>query len=212
MQLQMLKLEKLESEEYVEGPMLNTSDEDGGEAYLHGISEGEGLNGDSWESSYIIDVLNESGIGGAYPLAYSEGWYSPECPVSFTVFDELEKRYSDCTSCSRPERKMLFDRVNSGIVKIYKQSENYQPWLNPTASNIVGCKLMKKGFQDDLCSLLRNRNQGKAQDDALGEVLVRESVWLDVRDDIDSIGSEVERLLLDDLVAEVVGSVNILYP
>ncbi|XP_028775081.1 uncharacterized protein LOC114731977 [Neltuma alba] len=209
MQLQMLKLEKLESEEYMEGPMLISSDEDGGEAYL-GSSEGNGLNGDSWESSYINDVLSESGIDGTYPLAYSEGWHSLECPVSPTVFGELEKRYSDCTACSRPERRMLFDRVNSSIVKIYKQFESDRPWLNPTVTNTVGCKLMKKGLQDDLCALLRS--QGKVENDALGKVLVRESEWLDVRDDVDTIGSEVERLILDDLVAEVAGSSDILYP
>ncbi|KAI9121975.1 hypothetical protein K1719_006664 [Acacia pycnantha] len=204
MQLQMLKLE---SEEYGEGLMLISSDEDGGDL---GISEGNGLNGDSWESSYIIDVLSESGIDGTYPLAYSGGWYSPECPVSPTVFDELEKRYSDCTACSRPERRMLFDSVNSGIVKIYKQSENDRPWLNPTVTNIVGCKLMKRGLQDDLCTLLRS--QGKVKDDSLGKVLVSESEWLDVRNDLDTIGREVERLVLDDLVAEVAGFVDMLYP
>lgn len=205
MQLQLLKLE---SEECVEGPILISSDDDRGEACL-GISEGNGLRGDSWESSYIIDVLSESGIDGAYPLSYSEGWYSPEWPVSPTVFDELEKRYSDRSACSRPERRMLFDRVNSGIVKIYKQFENDRPWLNPKVTNI-GSRLMKKRLQDDLCTLLKS--QEKVKDDALGKVLVMESEWLDVRDDVDTIGWEVERLLLDDLVAEVAGSLDILTP
>lgn len=206
MQLQLLKLE---SDEYVEGPMLISSDEDGGEASI-GISEENGLCKieDSWESSYIIDVLSESGIDGSHPLTYLDAWHSPECPVNPSKFDELEKRYSDCT-CSRSERRLLFDRVNLGIVKISQQFENDQPWVNPKIPNI-GCELTKKGLQDGLCMLLKS--QGKIKDDALGKVLVRESQWLDVKEDVDAIGREVERLVLDDLVAEVAGSLDILYP
>ena len=42
--------------------------------------------------------------------------------------------------------------------------------------------------------------------DALGKVLVMESEWLDLRDDIDVVGREVERMLLDDLVSEIIGT------
>ena len=33
-----------------------------------------------------------------------------------------------------------------------------------------------------------------------------ESEWLDLRDDIDVVGREVERMLLDDLVSEIIGT------
>ena len=118
MQLQLLKLE---SDEYVEGPMI-VSDEDGGEGST-GMLEDKGLRRteDSWECSYIIDVLSESGIDGAQPDTISELWHSLECPVSLSVFDELEKRYGDWTTCSRSQRRLLFDRINLGIVKINEQ-------------------------------------------------------------------------------------------
>ncbi|KAJ1375709.1 DUF3741-associated sequence motif [Sesbania bispinosa] len=126
MQLQLLKLE---SEEYVEGSMLISSDEDCGEAST-GILEDNGLcrNEDNWESSYMIDVLSESGIDRAQPEAFLEVWHSPECPVSLSVFDELEKRYSDWTTCTRSQRRLLFDRINSGIVNVREQFMSAQPW------------------------------------------------------------------------------------
>ncbi|RDY08155.1 hypothetical protein CR513_07646, partial [Mucuna pruriens] len=197
MQLQMLKLG---SEEYVEGPMV-LSDEDGGEESGemledNGLHRTEG----SWECSYIIDVLSESGIDEAEPDTIFELWHSLECPVSLSVFDELEKRYSDWTSCSRSQRRMLFDRINIGIVKINEQCTYALPWVGPVTTNINGSNLIKNGFRDGLCRMIEN---AEVRDDALGKVLVRELEWLELRDDIDVIGREVERLLLNDLVEEI---------
>ncbi|XP_027352492.1 uncharacterized protein LOC113863200 [Abrus precatorius] len=199
MQLQLLKLE---SEEYVEGSVLTPSDEDGGEA-SNGISEDNGLGKteDSWESSYMIDVLSESGIDRAQPGAFLELWHSPECPVSLSVFDELEKRYSDCTTCPSSERRLLFDRINSGIINIYEQFMSAQPWVGPTTATNICTKLIKNGLQDSLYKMLGC--QGKLKDTALGKVLVSELQWLNLRDDVDVIAREVERLLLDDLVTEI---------
>ena len=64
--------------------------------------------------------------------------------------------------------------------------------------------MIENGFRDGLLRMLVS--DGKVKDDALGKVLVMESEWLDLRDDIDVIGREVERLLLDDLVAEIIGA------
>ncbi|KAG4913336.1 hypothetical protein JHK82_053918 [Glycine max] len=199
MQLQLLKLE---SEEFVDEPVLIQSDEDGGEAST-GISEDNELHktGDSWESSYMIDVLYESGIDRAQPDAFLEVWDSQECPVSLSVFDELEKRYSDWTNCPRSERRLLFDRINSGIISLNEQFMGVQPWVSPTTATNLCSKLIKNGLQDGLYSMLGS--QGKVKDTALGKVLVSEMQWLNLRDDINGIGREVESLLLDDLVTEI---------
>ncbi|XP_004494988.1 uncharacterized protein [Cicer arietinum] len=200
MQLQLLKLE---SEEQVEGPMLVSSDEDSGETSA-GMLAGNGLcrTEDSWESSYIIDVLSESAIVETQPDTILEVWHSLERPVSLSVFEELEERYGDWTTCSRSERRLLFDRINSGIVKLHEQSADAQPWVGNTTINF-GSKRVNNGLQDGLFRMLGNR--GKVEDDALGKVLIGESQWLDLRNGIDVIGREVERLILDDLVTEIVG-------
>ncbi|CAJ2627596.1 unnamed protein product [Trifolium pratense] len=199
MQLQLLKLE---SEEHVEGPMLISSDEDGGEAAV-GMLEGNALwrTKDSWESSYIIDVLSESAIIEARTDNVLEVWHSLESPVSLSVFEELEEKYNDQTTCSKSERRLLFDRINSGIVKIHEQSTNPQPWMVNAALSFGSKRI--NGLQDGLFQMLGS--QGKVEDDVLGKLLIVESQWLKLRDDIDVIGREVERLILDDLVAEIVG-------
>ncbi|OIW20311.1 hypothetical protein TanjilG_08285 [Lupinus angustifolius] len=189
-----LRLLKLESEECVDEP----SDEDGGEAST-GISEDNGLwrTEDSWESSYIFDVLSESGIDTAQHILNSL-----DCPVNLSVFDELEKRYSDWTTCSRSERRLFFDRINSGIINIHDQSVNAMPWVS-FETKTISSKLAETGIQDGLYRLLGS--QAKVKDDAMGKVLVMESQWLDLKNGIDVIGREVEILLLDDLVAEIAG-------
>ncbi|XP_058771045.1 uncharacterized protein LOC131644537 isoform X1 [Vicia villosa] len=200
MQLQLLKLE---SEEHVEGPMQISSDEDGVEAYAEMLEENAlRRTEDSWESSYIIDVLSESAIDKGQTHNILEVWHSLECPVSLSVFEKLEEeRYSDWTICSKSERRMLFDRINSGIVKIHEQSADPQPWVG-NAGKTFGSKRFT-GLQDGIFQMLGS--QGKVEDDALGKLLVVESQWLGLRDDIDVIGREVEILILDDLVAEIVG-------
>ncbi|CAL0299609.1 unnamed protein product [Lupinus luteus] len=189
-----LRLLKLESEECVDEP----SDEDGRETST-GISEDSGLwrTEDSWESSYIFDVLSESGIDRAQHILNSL-----DCPVNLSVFDELEKRYSDWTTCSRSERRLFFDRINSGIINIHEQSVNALPWASFETKTITS-KLAETGLQDVLYRLLGS--QAKVKDDSMGKLLVMESQWLDLKNDIDVIGREVEILLLDDLVAEIAG-------
>ncbi|KAI4300160.1 hypothetical protein L6164_033569 [Bauhinia variegata] len=81
---------------------------------------------------------------------------------------------------------------------------NARPWVRSSlAATSFSSKLIKNGLQDGLLTLLGG--QVKVKDDALGKVLLKESKWLDIGDDIDVIGREVEKLLLNDLVAEIAG-------
>jgi len=198
MQLQLLKLE---SEDYVEGPMT-VSDEDGEEVSPGMLAADTGLclrTEDSWECSYIIDVLSESGIDGVHLDTILEVWHSLECPVSLSVFDELEERYSDGTACSRSQRRLLFDNINIGILKISEQFS----FSRSAIRNAIGSNLTKKGFRDGLLRMLVD--EGKVRDGGQGNVVVGESEWMDLKVYIDTIAREVERSLLDDLVAEIIG-------
>ncbi|RHN55446.1 hypothetical protein MtrunA17_Chr5g0417861 [Medicago truncatula] len=187
-----LRLLKLESEEHLEGRMLVSSDEDGVEVSSE-MLEGNALwrTEDDWESSYIIDVLSEAQTDNNLV------WQSLECPVSVSVFEDLEEWCSDLTTCSRSERRLLFDRINSGIVMIHEQSTDPQPWVRNAAKHFGPTRI--NGLQDALFQMLGN--QGKVEDD----VLRKESRWLKLSDDIDVIGIEVERMILDDFVAEIAG-------
>ncbi|KAJ7972502.1 VARLMGL domain-containing protein [Quillaja saponaria] len=202
MQLQLLKSE---SDANVEGPMLVSSDED--DEVSARISDENGLcrNGDNWESSYIVDVLSVSGLTGAHPDTFLAIWHTPECPVNPLLFEELEKKCCDPTSCPRSERRLLFDRINSGLLEIHQQSTDPHPLVRPRTTTKLGSRLMKNGLQDGLFMLLA-KQENKASKDALGKLLTSETQWLDLREDIDVIGRELETLLIDELIGEAVGT------
>ncbi|XP_014513531.1 uncharacterized protein LOC106771964 isoform X1 [Vigna radiata var. radiata] len=199
MQLQLLKLE---SDDYAEGPMT-VSDEDGEEVSTGMSAADKGLcrtTEDSWECSYIMDVLSESGIDGVQLDTILEVWHSLECPVSLSVFDELEKRYNDGTTCSRSQRRLLFDHINIGILKISEQFS----FSRSAIKNAIGFNLTKIGFRDGLLRMVVN--EAKVNDGGQGNVVLGESEWMDLKIYTDAIAKEVERSLLDDLVAEVIGT------
>ncbi|XP_050384562.1 uncharacterized protein LOC126801139 [Argentina anserina] len=197
MQLQLLKLE---SDSYAEGSVLISSDEDAGEGsswFRHACREEE-----SWESSYMVDMLTESRLNNADHDTFLATWHTSECPVSPILFEELEKKYSDETPCPKSERKLLFDRINLGLLEMFQQFTDPHPWVRPMKIT-VGLKwISRTAVQDDLGKLLTGEE--KANEESLDKLLERDSLWLHFRDHIDIIGGEIERSLLDELVAEVV--------
>lgn len=201
MQLQLLKLE---SESYEEGTMLISSDDEAGEESTQ-VSDAIGLSRSqqSWDSCYVVDVLIHSGLNNADPDTFLAAWHTPECPLSPSVFEELEKMYNDQTSPLKSERRLLFDRISGGILEMYQPFTDPHPWVKSTTTQISGLRWSKNELQDGLCQLLANQAKN-VKKDTTEKVLGRESDWLDMSDDIDIIGREIETLLLDELVEEVV--------
>ena len=199
MQLQLLKLE---SESYEEGPMLISSDDEVGEGSTE-VSDAIGLSQQSWESCYMVDVLMHSGLNDADPDRVLAAWHTPDCPLSPSVFEELEKKYNDQTCPPKTERKLLFDRLSCAILEMYEPFTDPHPWIKSTTRTMLGPRWSKDELQNGLHLFLASqvKNVGK---DETERVLGRESEWMDMRDDIDIIGREIETLLLDELVEELV--------
>ncbi|KAG6643105.1 uncharacterized protein LOC122276458 [Carya illinoinensis] len=197
MQLQLLKSE---SEAYAEGPMLISSDEDVGEGSILN-EKGFCRTEETWEASYIMDVLNDSGFNDFDADTFTAMCHSSECPVDPSMFVELEKKYCSKTSCQSSERRLLFDQINSALAETYQQLTDEHPWARPTTR--IGSKWIKGQLQDRLQVLLAGQEK-KLNKDVLGKVLTRESQWLALGDDIGAIGREIEQLLTDELLAEVV--------
>jgi len=182
---------------------MTVSDEDGEEVSKGMSAADKGLcrtTEDSWECSYIMDVLSESGIDGVQLDTILEVWHSLECPVSLSVFDELEKRYSEGTTCSRSQRRLLFDHINIGILKISEQFS----FSRSAIRNAIGSNLTKNGFRDGLLRMLVN--EAKVSDGGQVNVVVGESEWMDLKVYTDAVAREVERSLLDDLVAQIIST------
>ncbi|XP_048225940.1 uncharacterized protein LOC8278099 isoform X2 [Ricinus communis] len=196
MQLQLLKLE---SEAYAEGPMLISSDEDLEEGSV-GTSEEKGKPEESREFSYVVDVLLESGISDADPNTFMASWHSSECPVNSVVFEELEKKHCYVKSWPRSERKLLFDRINSALLVINQQFADPHPWVRPATA--IASRWIKNGLEDGIHELLANQDM-KANKDAAEKALVMDLQWLDLRDNIDIVGRDIEGLLIEELLKEI---------
>ncbi|CAN1775506.1 hypothetical protein LINPERHAP1_LOCUS13354 [Linum perenne] len=194
-----LKLLKLESETYEEGPMLVSSGDDEeevceGSTPHHGqLAEGSGL-----ELTYITDVLLNSGINDADPDTFAVTLHSSESPVNPLVFEELEKKYCSNDTWRRPERLMLFDQINSALIVMNRQFNDPHPWVRLGAK--IGTKWVRNGVYE-----LITRQGKKAEREAEDEqVVLCEEQWLDLGSEVDAIGREIERVLVEDLVTELV--------
>ncbi|GMH26422.1 hypothetical protein Nepgr_028265 [Nepenthes gracilis] len=128
MQLQLLKRE---SEPSYNGPAIISFHEDVEEAPNWFSMERRLLGAEeSWGTSYSIDMLTYLGFDDTNPEMFMATWHSAEFPVAPWVFEKLEKKYSGLTTCSRSERRLLFDRINSGIIDIFDRSLDPQPWVS----------------------------------------------------------------------------------
>lgn len=196
MQLQLLKLE---TDAYGEGSML-MSDEDAG------IHEEKGILGadESWESSYIADVLVESGFDGTVPESFVAGWESSECPLSPMIFEKLEKVYGDPTTGLKSDRKLVFDRVNSVLWEVFEQFVDPQPWVKKGVRS-----WWRSGrAESEIYKLLERQEKKKASDGVLEQEVETESEWVRLGEDVNAIGLEIERLVIEDLLDEIVSRTN----
>ncbi|KAJ8754104.1 hypothetical protein K2173_002002 [Erythroxylum novogranatense] len=199
MQIQLLKLE---SEAYTEGQMLVSSDEDTEESCVP-FSKEKGLGEEIVDYSYVVDVLHESGINYAESDTFIASWHSPECPVHPQVFEELEKKYTSQTSSTRSKRRLLFDRVNLALLTIYEQVASPYPWVRQP--NRISSRWIKSKVEDRLFKVLADQ-KNKGNKDVADEVLAGELQWLDLGNDTDIIGREIERLLTEELLEELVAT------
>ncbi|KAF8397556.1 hypothetical protein HHK36_016475 [Tetracentron sinense] len=210
-QLQLLKLES--SEAYTEGlGMIVSSDEDTGEGSIGLPAEKEELMGvfrakENRDLSYLFDVLVDSGFHGANLENALATWYSLECPVSLLVFETLEKKYGEQISWTRSARKLLFDRINSGLMEILRLCMDPHPWVKPERKKISP-RQCTEALEEELWNLLDSRGK-EASEGSSEKVVIREMKWLELGDEIDVIGREIERLLTDEVISEAVSMLGV---
>lgn len=178
-----LRLLKMESGEYTE--------EDAQESPL--CSEGHDKF-DTWESSYIFDVLIDSGLD-----IFKTAWYTPECPLNPKLFNDLEKKYNYNTTVLKCERKLLFDRMNSALLGFFQQHVDTCPWVMAKRLK-VHPNLQKEELREAFVKLI---GQDFENEQISETVLHPEFKWFDSKEEIDVIGNEIEALLVDDLILEV---------
>ncbi|KAJ6778425.1 AFADIN [Salix koriyanagi] len=198
MQLQLLRLN---SEAYEEGSVLIISSDEDVEEGPVGFTEPAQVAEESSEFSYMADVLLNSGINDVDPDTFLRTLHSPECPVNPLIFEEVEKKYCNHASWPRSDRRLLFDRLNLALLMIYQQYANSRPWVS--SATMAGPKWIKNGLKYRVCELVASHDMRAYRDTAAEKILDRESQWLDLREDVDIIGREIERLLTEELVREL---------
>ena len=186
--------------------MIVSSDEDSVEGSVDDPEENEDLMSlfsveESRHFSYLCDVLTEAGFhAGLLDMDFGT-WHSLECPISLSVFETLEKMFGDQSSWKRSERRLLFDRMNSGLLEILQPCMGVPSWAKPVSKRF-NPRMSQGMIEEELWMLLVSQEKEVSKDSAM-EMLGEELGSLDLGDDIDLIGREIERLLIDELAAEV---------
>ncbi|XP_073289341.1 uncharacterized protein [Primulina huaijiensis] len=195
MQLQLLKMQ---SSEYSEVSLIPLEEE---VSELSPIVYGKNhvLETEGWEVSYALDVLNNSSMEESNPGTVKKN-HSPECPLDPGLFDDLEKKYSDLTVGSRPERRLLFDTISSAIFQVSQHQDGLLPWVMPKLGNLQMTR-DKEGIRDNVVKLI---NQDFPSGDVSETVLDKEMLWSDSKQEVDLVGSEIEKLLIDDLISDII--------
>ncbi|KAL2509365.1 hypothetical protein Fot_33012 [Forsythia ovata] len=196
-----LQLLKMESEAYARVPALFSNQEEVAQQSQLDSEENQILRAESWEVSYFLDVLIASGFEVADPDMLGESWYTPECPLHPAVFDNLEKKYSEETTVSRSERRLLFDRINSSLLEFLQQHVDSFTLVLPKIIG-VSSKWETHRVEDAIRKLLTGQEL-LVNMDLSDRTLYREMQWLEFKDEIDVIGNEIEKLLIDDMILDV---------
>ncbi|CAH8265299.1 unnamed protein product [Arabidopsis lyrata] len=156
---------------------------------------------ESRDSSYIDDILAEVVLG-------DKNWVpgkrdSLDLVIIPKIFEKLEKKYYAETSWKRSERKILFDRVNSGLVEILESFSATPTWKKPVFRRL-GTTLSTCGLKQELWKVLA-RQEKRAKKESLAKVPVIDiDEWLELEADDESVVCELESLIVDELLAEVV--------
>lgn len=151
--------------------------------------------------SYLVDVLDEAGFYDANWEINIYKWHSPEFSVNPSVFEALEKKYGDQKSWEEYERRLLFDRIDSGLIEILQPCLDIPEWVN-SLSSWLGTQPKRNVIEEKLWNLLVS--QEKEVNKGLSEKAVGGDIsWLKLGGDIDIIVREIENFLFDELVAEL---------
>ncbi|XP_017253808.1 uncharacterized protein LOC108223867 isoform X2 [Daucus carota subsp. sativus] len=159
-----------------------------------------------WESSYIADVLIESGFADTDTDMFMTICYSTDCPLGPWVFDNLESKHYSEVNRLKHDRRLLFDRINIALSGMPKSFAEPLPWVKPSAVGIR-FKWQACEIRDELYKLLEVQVREASEEDS-EKLLDKEMHWMGSRDCIDAIGVEIEKLLTDELLTELLNDVK----
>lgn len=189
---------KTESDSYSDGSGMEVSSDDEEPVIASETEDSEQVRlldtQERRESSYIDDILSE--------VSLMDKNCVPDT-LTFKVFEKMEKKYYTETSWKRSERRILFDRVSSGLAEILESFTATPTWKKPL-SRRLGVELSTCGLKQELCKVLA-RQEKLAKKESFNKVAVIDlDDWFKLEDDDDErVVCELESMIVDELLLEV---------
>ncbi|XP_024313901.1 uncharacterized protein LOC100846538 isoform X2 [Brachypodium distachyon] len=148
--------------------------------------------------SYVLDMLILLGINAADQDVLLDTCYFSECPASPDLYDILEDKYNNLILWPSSERKLLFDLTNAVIADVMTSLVHH------------GAKRLLQGFssiwdqEGFVVDVWQRVVQLRQEMDRAQEDLSVHIEWLGSEDGIDLVGSEIGRMLHEDLLEETI--------
>ncbi|XP_042041487.1 uncharacterized protein LOC121786961 [Salvia splendens] len=156
---------------------------------------------EGWEAYYTLDVLTQAGLQEFGFDLFRIIWHIPDCPLDTGLFDILEEKYHYEVAVSRPERMLLFDRINSALSQIFLKHVDVHPWV---MSKLAGSLLLTRRKERARSTVEKLISQEESANGLQGaeRKLDWETHWQDPVEEISLTGNEIGDLLIDDLLSE----------
>lgn len=155
---------------------------------------------EGWEASYILDVLIHAGLEDFGFDLFRIMWHTPDCPLESWLFDKLEEKYCNEISGSRPERRLLFDRINSALSEIFLKHVDMRPWVMPNLARSLHLTWQKERARDNVEKLMIGQESANGLQ-VSERMLDRDTQW-NPTEEIALTGNKIEELLIDDMIDE----------
>ncbi|XP_020231961.1 uncharacterized protein LOC109812412 isoform X2 [Cajanus cajan] len=188
-----------------------SSDEDCGNASAVVSKEKEDIVGifrdqESRDFSYVVEVLTEAGICNRSLFTDFSTWHSAECPISPVVFEILEKKFGEQELWKRSERKLLFDRINLGLLEIFEPNL-YIPMWEKTMSRRLNSEPSQDMIEEEMWGLLAAQEK-KSCKELADNMVGGEIKWIELGEDVEDIVIEIVKLFIEELADEIVVSLE----
>ena len=213
LQIKLLQIETMSFESVSEGLEMVVSSDEGDEPSSVGFYQKDPQIieiyqtrvEECWDFSYVVDVVAESGLQmrdlEEMGSCLSRNLFLRDNVLDPLVFSSLEKKYGKCIPREKSERRLLFDRLNLGLIEIFKPSVGLNTWRKPVAKRFCACQKGQE-LEEVLWSVLVNQHD-EVKKDSSDKVCQKELEWLDLEEDTDLIIQELQCFLVDELIEEV---------
>ncbi|XP_057815909.1 uncharacterized protein LOC131029439 [Cryptomeria japonica] len=161
---------------------------------------------------YVRNVLVASGFTGDGIIP---NWHVPNHPLDPSLFEKIENLLGhnsegDKTKVqgSKWERRLLFDSINEVLAKILDPFSNHNPWLKETKLS-SHCKPAGKRLLRDTWAAISSFLYTQSETtDTLEKIIAKDmakgGLWMELRNDVEAIGCQVEKAIFGDLIEEVI--------